>query len=32
LWQYIRRKRMRRKVEIGERKEGKDGIDIKIKQ
>jgi hypothetical protein len=29
LWQYIRRRRMRRKVQRGERREGKDGIEHK---
>ncbi len=31
LWQYIRRKIMRRKVQRGERKEGEDGIEHKNK-
>jgi hypothetical protein len=32
LWQYIRRKKiMRRKVQRGERREGKDGIEHKNK-
>ncbi len=31
VWQDIRRRRMRRKIQIGEKKEGKDGTEHKNK-